>query len=559
MAKIAWQTHFICGVGELDSETHNMSRGLYEVFLEMMRDLDQFRGEYIERHHIEGLDRDDPDVRRLTEAMGFFAARAQYAGQSYLDIMRRTLLQEFFPYLLSPVPALGMLRAVPTAKMSEVTVLPFGTVLAATNPAVDRTAVVRTLDELTIMPIEMYRLDQIQQGEDGVRLQMRFKGAYKRNDEIGDLRVYVDQLGDFISSIRVLNAIKHGLVRAAVVFTEDESSLIRPEDGQSLHVEFPESQASHSQEFRHPIERERWFFQQPERALFFNLCLTDVPRNWRTFTVILDINDWPAQVRLTQDSLKLFVVPVANIVRDFAEPVLYEGTVETITVRHPSTSQRYAPHSVVGVYRIEDGEMLPLQNGVVSSASGSYQALDDGRRSSELNSRISIKLPEAFDSSVVLSVDAFWHQPWLSELSRERLDYRLYRSSEAGIRWDALGDLVPFGRPASWGGDDEYLRLFTLQNKSVLNHDDIQALLAALGAVGQRAFSSVTSAWRGTLCEQMPNQRSSAGLKTVFTFQFNRLSDDLQPVADAWVEHVCMVLNAWMADTTVESRVEYAE
>ena len=72
----------------------------------MMQELDAFREDYVNRHQLSGLERDDPDLRRLTEAMGFFAARAQFAGQNYLANMRRSLLKEFFPYLLSPVPAL---------------------------------------------------------------------------------------------------------------------------------------------------------------------------------------------------------------------------------------------------------------------------------------------------------------------------------------------------------------------------------------------------------------------------------------------------------------------
>ena len=83
-----------------------------------MQDLEAFREDYVSRHQLKGLDREDPDLKRLTEAMGFFAARIQYAGQAYLEGMRRSLLKEFFPYLLSPVPSLVMLQAVPTARMS---------------------------------------------------------------------------------------------------------------------------------------------------------------------------------------------------------------------------------------------------------------------------------------------------------------------------------------------------------------------------------------------------------------------------------------------------------
>ena len=74
------------------------TRSRQQVFRDMMQELDAFREEYVNRHQIQGLEREDPDVKRLTEAMGFFAARIQHAGQSYLEGMRRSLLKEFFPY-----------------------------------------------------------------------------------------------------------------------------------------------------------------------------------------------------------------------------------------------------------------------------------------------------------------------------------------------------------------------------------------------------------------------------------------------------------------------------
>ena len=78
---------------------------------------------------------------------------------------------------------------------------------------------------------------------------------------------------------------------------------------------------------------------------------------------------------------------------------------------------------------------------------------------------------------MTVSVDAHWHQTWLSE----------------------------------------YVVV------TQINHRDVIALLNALGPVGDRAFGSIRSQWRGTRCEQVPDPESAGKLKTQFVFQFSGL------------------------------------
>ena len=53
---------------------------LQKAFLEEMHALDNFRMAYAAEHPSTPLDRDDPDVRRLMEAMAFFTARTRIVG-----------------------------------------------------------------------------------------------------------------------------------------------------------------------------------------------------------------------------------------------------------------------------------------------------------------------------------------------------------------------------------------------------------------------------------------------------------------------------------------------
>ena len=106
--------------------------------------------------------------------------------------------------------------------------------------------------------------------------------------------------------------------------------------------------------------------------------------------------------------------------------------------------------------------------------------------------------------------------------------------------------------------DDEYLELFALQHKPRFMHSELKSLLDAMGPVGGRAFDAVVSRWSDTECVQKPHPKGT-GWKTVFTFKFEDLTDETRPVALAWVRHIGAVLDAWMADTLVETKIGFVQ
>ena len=72
----------------------------YRAFLEELQDLADFRLTYSLDNPNAGLEGDDPDVKRIIEALAFFGARTQVAALRSLDTSSRRLYQQFFSYLL---------------------------------------------------------------------------------------------------------------------------------------------------------------------------------------------------------------------------------------------------------------------------------------------------------------------------------------------------------------------------------------------------------------------------------------------------------------------------
>ena len=246
-----------------------------------------------------------------------------------------------------------------------------------------------------------------------MRIKLRFQGPFRSNDELGKIRLYVNQLGDYQASARLHDLIRSNLENAIIHFGQDGE--LERSQWTSVDVSTPNPKVSGQNISWHPLELERWFFQLPEQDLFIDVDVPNTPRNWQFFQIHLDIHDWPSSIRLSPDAFKLYVVPAANVVRDFADPVLFDGTSESIAVRHPNRSYDYKPHSILGVYRAKDGEFQPLLNGLIADQSGTFRLLANDHSKTQRASRVSINLPEAFESPTTISVEALWHQPWFSE------------------------------------------------------------------------------------------------------------------------------------------------
>lgn len=150
------------------------SEDLFRAFLAEMQALDDFRSEYQRRYDFEGLGRDDQDVRRLMEAMAFYTARTRGGVQRAMHRYKVQALEQLFPHLLSPMPAMALLYPVLTSNYTETRRLPRSGELqvAAAPPASPATAravaalaapalepqpprLFRALGDLTVYPLHI--------------------------------------------------------------------------------------------------------------------------------------------------------------------------------------------------------------------------------------------------------------------------------------------------------------------------------------------------------------------------------------------------------------------
>lgn len=528
---------------------------LYKAFLEEMSELESFRMAYAAEHPAAPLDRDDPDVRRLVEALAFFAARTRRAALRNVEASRRRIFQQFVPYLLSPLPAMGMVQASPTGQFTETLEFPKGSAVALTTGD-GQVALFRTLRDLRFFPLTLGRVDTLLLPAGGFRLVLPMTVPYPRSDEIGTLGLYIDYLDDYHASLRVLTLLRSHLVKAQVVFGEKVDETTR---GSPCEVTFGSDTPNDETELEHPLLRERLFFHYPRAELFLNLRLPQPPRNWRQFFLCLDLSpQWPRNLRLNRDVFQLFVTPVVNLDQREASPVVYDGTTERCPILHPETGARFSLHSVRGVYQVADNLLVPLRAGVLTAGAGTYELDETVDAAGNRHKHLLMHFPEAFETPRTISIDANWIQPWFSTRVGEKLSVTPYRRTFVGLKWDLLGEMVAH-RESSFADDmDSFLHLFVLQNKSFLNTDDLVVLLQTLGSVWNGPFAQVRDMLTDVRVEQVPGKpdRRSGSLKLVYHLLFEGLDPTVQPLLDAFVRHVGRVLDAWISDAAIEVRLE---
>jgi type VI secretion system protein ImpG len=531
---------------------------LYKVFLEHMHELENFRMSYAAMHPAIPLEREDPDVRRLTEAMAYFAARTHLAGIRNIIEFRRRIFQQFFSYLLTPLPAMGMMRAKLTGQFSEPVSLPKGSEIAVSSET-KGTAIYRTLHDMRILPLSLTEMKMLLLPNKGYRVVLVLNAPYARNDDIGILRFHINHLDDFQASLRVLHNLKKHLRRASVVFDENVTEETR---GAQCEVSFGPPEDDEDEEWPHPLQKERWFFHFPHRELFLNVHVSSQPRNWNQFTLCFDLDaHWPRSLVLNEDVFQLFAVPIVNLNSGMAQPIICDGTRERYPIRHPEPEYNFGLHSVVGVYQIEKGSMVPMRAGILSGGSGSYELEETTDSDGVKRHWLAPHFPETFEEPRTISIDARWLQPWFSEALRERLMAATYNRNIVGLEWQLVGDIVPQAENTFQAEMEGFLHLLTLKNKSAFNVDDLLGMMQTLGSVHQGQFKRAYDLLTDVKVEEAPLNKGGMGglLKVVYYLHFKDFDQSLLPLVETFVTHVNNILTSWVSEAIVEVRMEVAE
>ena len=541
-------------------------------FLAELSALDEHRKAYLERHPSARLDRDDPDVSRMIDALAFFSLRTRQATLRNIRSTFERLFRNYFDFLLAPLPSMCMIQAAATAQRAEPALLPRGSELLVTAPD-GAAGTYRTLYDLRILPLVLRRVRQpLMRADGGYRLIIEFEAPTTRLMQVGTLRMHVNYLDDYPMALRILHQMRMHLERVQVVYdrTADEET-----SGEACSVTYGvQREISDNLDTTHPIEQVRRFFHFPEQELYINVQVPSVQKPWLKFSLLFDLKPtWPRKPHLNNDVFQLFTVPVVNIRREMAQPIICDGTQDAYAIRHASPGRTFDLCAVKGVYEItaQGLEALPAGNlpiadsgrasaGPLGSATSSQDIWEIEWRPDERGKpqpHLLVRMPGAFLQPRKLAVDAFWYQPWFTHHAIGNLHVSLQSRHLEAVDWSMLGGVRP-ERKSPLGEDFAgLLQLVALKMRPTLGRLEILSLCQYLGTLSDGPFKLLPSYLLDVRVELMPDSAlRGAGIKHVYKLKTRNYPPEDEPLVWMFLSQLMRILDAWNQDADVELEID---
>jgi type VI secretion system protein ImpG len=539
-----------------------MDPRLHQAFLEELEALEKFRVAYSGMYPDVPLASEDPDVRRLLEALALFTARTHLASERNVEGALLRIVHQHFPYLLTPVPAMFMLRASVTRSYVDMSVLPRGAqVSLVQKPAADggtgsdrvkdKTFVFRTLSSVKLLPIALDGVDTLIRPKGQLRLLLRFSAKHERGDDFSELPLHIDYLGDLHSSLLVLHALERHLVASSLVWHHKVDAAT---SGEPCRVAFGPLPVALDEigPLDHPVHAVRRALHFPQLCLYLTASGFKAPRSWRDFSLVLDLDDeFPANLRLHAECFQLHVVPAMNLRRETADPITHDGTTERHRVRSSEPAGGFVPVSIHSVSRKTPDGLVPLEPAVIRNVPDSYEAALEGRDTAR-RAFVSVRMPNAFDQPEALVVDALWHQPAVSNVLAQDCQAQLLDRHVQGVRWDCLGRLRPHADSQLDTDRQAMLQLLSIRGQRVLSLSELTFLLHALGVSEERAFAKLIMRIDDVRVVKRPAANRGSGWKHVYELTFAGLLATDMPRTELLCSQLIELLSAWAADHVIE-------
>ncbi len=523
------------------------------VFSEELSALDAFFDRRAEEHAHFKMGRQDPDVRRILEAIAFFSARTRQLAQANVRDAIERLVRGQLDELLSPVPAAGMLLAHVENKLGAVATLPEGTEVRLNAP--DRSVgVFSTRRPLDLLPL---KLQSVGAPVGADRLDMQLDAWVGLRGALPPLRFLIDSRGNYRDSLRLLSAMRTHLRAVRVAFDEDNL-----EAATEVEWSLGAPPASPEGDGRHPFDKIRSFFHFPQQDLFFTVQLPSQRRPWRRVFLYLELErNAPRELlRAGRQAFLLFAVPIDNTRRSHASPIVCDGTKDSYPIRdgRPDNSSvgKESPSALVsieGVYRVTERGNEPLVPGILSDAGACFDPVlvrpHEGIRGEP---HIALRIPGAFEKPVKVMVDAEWYQPSFEASAAGLLEASLTRRNVEGMRLEMAGDLALSRKSPLVHDAPGLLHIMALRTKTVLTRDELVCLLACLGADRSSPYRRLPELLKDVRVEEAPGNEGQ-GKKYIYTLDYRRDDPDFEGIVRDGMLHVFedqieALLEAWIAD-----------
>ena len=523
----------------------------YRAYLEQLHSLAEFRQTHGELNPHAAIDGEDPAVKRIIEALAYFTVGTRLAAQNNMRASLERLLGGYFDFILSPMPAMATLQLAQTERLIETMTVPEGAQVALTAPD-GAVGEFRTLHDL---PVVHARLDHAEflVLEDGFRLLLPIRAQFPVRGLPGALPLHVHYLDRYVASLRVMHNLRRHLRSVSAFFDE------RPSDGRPgapCEVAFGPVTSS-ATVCGNPLERVRLLLHYPELELSVQVEVPQSPRPWTRLVLAFDLDSgWPDSRAAVNDPFVLHTVPVVNLKRAPAAPILFDGTRLVHPILPNEVDRDCELAAVAGVYEISDQQegRVPVPVAGLPGSSEGYE-LERVDTQAGIRHRLIMRFRNAFERPRKIVAEVDWYQPRFSAHAVGPVKVAFTDRHVEGLQLRLLGTAREHAESPLAHLSSALLELLAMRMKPTLHKDELLALLRLLGVDEESPFHPVLARIR----ELTVDTRPDVGAVNA-RYRYRLRLDPIAPADEAltWtlVERIRELLDAWSGGDAVAVEVD---
>lgn len=455
------------------------SHHIHQIYLSQLQGLEQFRSQYQSAFATAALDRDDPELKRLTEAIAYCTAHTQQAALSSLRRHEQQLLIQTHPYMATALPAKTIIQAHPDAKMTMRYQIEAGTPFAIQNEDF-KTAMFSTCNALALQPVQLSQLDCAPRGLTDQTLRLRFDAFTQMHEAPAELPFYLNVCNDFNATLALLTALQDEETRLEATFDNDTQRIPC-----TLVFRQPECQFG-----MHPIETVRNLLHFPYAYFCLALSIKQAPKHWHSFYLNIHLKQHRTLPALSKDCFRLFCTPAINLYQTQAKSIWCDGTRSQYTI--VGDEPEVEIHSVRGVFQHLGDKKLPLLPSLLSQADNTYNLTKNDQQHWELD----LNLPDAFAEPRTVSIHANGHNPAFSPWLWHKLTATPNKMELPGVTW-SLNEARQVCALAHKNSALPPMYLLAISSNEVVTTKHLTELFYVFTTQLAREFDVITLGFRG--------------------------------------------------------------
>ncbi len=514
---------------------------------------------------------EDPEVRRLLEAVSYFSAQTQQMAYEATVDSLEGLIGQRLDFVQRPLVSRGLLSA-SYSSSKAVLHLPQGTPFLV-QARDGRSTQLSTEVSAVVAPLRVCHA-QMEGGAGTPRLVLGIETEATWAG-LGVLSLHVDVLGDRARSMALHRALARGCRAVRLLTTERAVGRAVPPQlsdnlehcprleatfGPRTPIEADFDPKAFDRDLRlSPLETARAHFQFPERDLFVNVVLPtegDAAAFWKTatrFWIALELDAECALGPLSVSCFRPNVLPVQNLVRAPAQPIEDAGFQRRYPLLPPSglgphqahRGALFELHSVERVVDTTGGAERTLFPSALGDPETSYRLVRKHGRSTGRGASVELVCPGTVAEPRSLRVEAAWTESEMNLRSWGKLRVRPWRLSADGMEWKLLPRTAgPVPSPVE-GSVDRLVELLALSNRSRLEREEVLKVARLICSGTEPPWSRLVEALGGMTVSEEPTPEGTGILIRRFTFEVRPIGEELEPLLDDFFEWIGRVLSEW--------------